>query len=865
MMSNRNRVDVAELKRLASGRMMEILAAAGVPAEVLANPAREHPCPHCGGETRFRLIDPDAGAVRCSHCHADKCGDVIASVQFAKQTDFRGAMIWLTEYLGLSAPAASNDHKSNGAAPAAKFSSDPIGELAAAKNCPREHLVAFGATSLKTDQGKDVVVFPVFDAEGKHSSQFLFYSPSHKGLCKKGGTHGLFCRFRNDPDGCIAADFPAAGESVCVVEGVKDAAAIEGLGYRAIGLPMHTMAKRFAPAFRDLDTIIIPDRDQVGVGGAQKTAQRLQGVAAAVRIAELPCPLVESHGADVRDVLKLEGGERLVRQAIEQARDASSTAPKDAGLNEPTDEPPAYVPFPVGLLPSPVGDYVAEAAAALGCDPAYVALPMLAAVAGAVGNSCRVALKESWEEPAVVWAAIIGPSGTMKSPAFEKATQTLQRIQTKAFRDFKEKEKSYKALKTAYDADLAAWKRAKRDQRGELPEEPAEPTAARFVVSDATIEAVCSVLEENPRGVLLARDELSGWLSSFDAYKQQRGGDVAHWLSAHRAGPITVDRKTGRRIVHVPRGAISITGSIQPETLARALGGRYAGEEGSGEHFENGLAARLLFAFPPVRPKRWTDAVIPDATATATDAIIGRLLALPLETDCDGGVRPEIIPLSPAARGRFIDFYNAHAKETAALAGPLASAWAKLEGGAARFALLVELIQNAAAGYTVAPDTISVESMNAGIELSNWFAEEAARVYGIIGAAGDTNRKAREQSRLIAWIGDQGGEATARDLSRGPRQFRGDAEAAETALVDLAESGHGDWVISHATDSGGRPTRVFRLTGGDETPENVGVQEVSSPVASSEYLKMPPAEDRNEAEVAGVLDAVPAGGGWGEV
>ncbi|MHB8862040.1 MAG: primase-helicase zinc-binding domain-containing protein [Pirellulaceae bacterium] len=35
----------------------------------------EGPCPWCGGETRFRVIDRDAGAVRCSHCFPDSCGD----------------------------------------------------------------------------------------------------------------------------------------------------------------------------------------------------------------------------------------------------------------------------------------------------------------------------------------------------------------------------------------------------------------------------------------------------------------------------------------------------------------------------------------------------------------------------------------------------------------------------------------------------------------------------------------------------------------------------------------------------------------------------------------------------------------------
>ena len=71
------------------------------------------------------------------------------------------------------------------------------------------------------------------------------------------------------------------------------------------------------------------------------------------------------------------------------------------------------------------------------------------------------------------------------------------------------------------------------------------------------------LLEQQPRGLLMARDELSGWVNSFDAYKSCRGADVVHWLSMHRAGNVIWDRKTGRHVIDVPRAAVSITGGIQ--------------------------------------------------------------------------------------------------------------------------------------------------------------------------------------------------------------------------------------------------------------------------------------------------------------
>jgi hypothetical protein len=46
-----------------------------------------------------------------------------------------------------------------------------------------------------------------------------------------------------------------------------------------------------------------------------------------------------------------------------------------------------YVPFPLDALPEPVRGYTDACSAAIGCDPAYVALPVLSMLAGAIGNT----------------------------------------------------------------------------------------------------------------------------------------------------------------------------------------------------------------------------------------------------------------------------------------------------------------------------------------------------------------------------------------------------------------------------------------------------------------------------------------------
>jgi hypothetical protein len=143
-----------------------------------------------------------------------------------------------------------------------------------------------------------------------------------------------------------------------------------------------------------------------------------------------------------------------------------------------------------------------------------------------------------------------------------------------------------------YEKAMAEWKRDKKSAH-DPPEKPEAPQAERFVVADTTVEALAPLLLANPRGLLLARDELAGWIGSFDRYAGGKGGaDAAHWLSMHNGESIIVDRKTGiPRTIYVPQASVSVCGGIQPAILHRALGI---------EHRESGLPVPK-----PSRLQRW--------------------------------------------------------------------------------------------------------------------------------------------------------------------------------------------------------------------------------------------------------------------
>ena len=365
-----------------------------------------------------------------------------------------------------------------------------------------------------------------------------------------------------------------------------------------------------------------------------------------------------------------------------------------------------FVRFPVEELPWPLDRFIKKASDALRCDPCYVALPMLGVLAGAVGNSRVVKLKRKWSEPCLLWTVVVAPSGTMKSPGWSLAKEPLDAIQSAAFAEHRQARLQYDQAKQEYDAAVQDWKRSGRQKGDAIPISPTEPIAKRYLVDDVTVETLAPLLDQQPRGLTLCSDELAGWFGGFNQYKSGRGNDVERWLSIHRAGPITVDRKTDHQCRHIPRACISVTGGIQPKVMARVLA--------SSALRDNGLMARLLVAMPPRQPKQWSEADVSLEADAAYRNVVERLLSLDFGANEAGNPVPIALPLSPEAKAKFARFFNAHNREQSLLGEVLSSAWSKLEA----YALLIQLVHWAAEGYTPATTSaVDEQSMQAAIVL----------------------------------------------------------------------------------------------------------------------------------------------------
>ena len=590
-------------------------------------------------------------------------------------------------------------------------------------------------------------------------------------------------------------------DRVIVCEGEKAADAAISCGLVATTSPggSNAAAKTDWLPLTGKDFVILPDHDDAGEKYVDDVYDlAIKAGAQSVRIARLADAWPDMPiGGDLADMIGVDGPWSCRDDAdIQGAIEALAVALEPIMPGDPQ----RFNPFPVQSLPEPIRTYVASGAASIGCDASYIALPMLSALASAIGDSRAILLKNGWTEPAILWTAIVGESGTQKTPAFKLAARAVRTRQRRLMKEHAEAMKKWEADDALFEIVLANWKKdaAKSATPPEPPEAPEKPICPRAWIEDCTTEKLASLLQENPRGLLMLRNELSGWFS-FGQYKSGGGGDdVARWLQMFDADELIVDRK-GSGTTYVPRAAVSIAGGIQPEALRRAIGQ---------EHRDNGMLARLLLTCPPRRAKRWTEAEVDPLVAGNVELLFDRLYELEPDEDKDGDPTPQLVRLNRKAKAKWIAFVNEHGKEQVEHVGDEAAAWSKLEGYAARFALVIHLARAAANDPTLAgAERVDKASIDAGVTLVRWFAQEALRVYSTLAEDDD----ARERRHMLERIEGAGGSVSVREWQRIRSHKR--AKDAKNELDALVEANAGVWQEAAPGPKGGRPSRRFVLTG----------------------------------------------------
>lgn len=352
--------DAKDVKRLASGRWADILAAvAGLPAVVLDG--RHHPCPRCGGSDRFRFTDDDGdGSLICNQCARRSCGDGLASVQWALGCDFPAAVQRVGEYIG--APPAANGKPQRARKTAVDPSKDlqplPWSDSLAALWCSRKRPILPGAILAASGrlaryrQRHTVIDLPVighrgettghvianvtggtlprFDQAGKLIGQVktkLTWG-SQPGLIGRLPGHETTILVKTEGPSDVLALLSAAELPPTVAVVTNEA----GAGQKPQPWILQSAAGK--------KVWVVGDADQPGEQGAALWASAFAGHAAEVRHVRLPYPVTADHGRDLRDWLaEGHGWADFVALAAAAPIVQPSSQPASKALPEAVDDP----------------------------------------------------------------------------------------------------------------------------------------------------------------------------------------------------------------------------------------------------------------------------------------------------------------------------------------------------------------------------------------------------------------------------------------------------------------------------------------------------------------------------------------------
>jgi Protein of unknown function (DUF3987) len=444
------------------------------------------------------------------------------------------------------------------------------------------------------------------------------------------------------------------------------------------------------------------------------------------------------------------------------------------------------------------GDWIAASGEEKGAPADYIAAGLLSAASVLLGNSRWGSPWPGWKEPPVLWSALVGNPSSGKSPALDAVGELLRRLEVERNADLDERRRLHEADKQSAKERRVLWEqrvKAAVKDGGVAPPLPADaevtdlPQRRRLMTTDPTTEKLVRLVAENPRGLILMRDELAGWIGGMDRYNGA-GSDRACWLEAYGGRPFFPDRVKDTTPIQVPHLTVAITGGIQPDRLANMV---LRGDD-------DGLAARFLYVFPePLRPER------PGRHADHETAMAAFRRLLTLEMVIAEMPKPLVLKMDSAAATVLQEWREEAADLEDGAAGLFLSWLGKLSGLAVRLALVVEHLWWAGEhAHRRPPEAISERATTAAVALlADYAMPMARRTFG----EASLPKPERDAAVIARWIKTQcplPEVINAREIQRRRLPGLTMAQDVRAALEELHEAG---WVrpVPHPSGVAHRP------------------------------------------------------------
>jgi hypothetical protein len=480
----------------------------------------------------------------------------------------------------------------------------------------------------------------------------------------------------------------------------------------------------------------------------------------------------------------IESAETISDEAIFGALDWSIVS--DSRLSPPH--------LPVDVFNDEWREIILTSAEVKGCPVDYVAAAMLAAVSGLIGASRKVSAWGSWKQYPLLWFMLVGDPSTNKSPSLQTITDALESIEKELLVPYQKALAEYETQQKIAEKYLEKWEKDCRTALRTNQPVPAKPKQAeslkpparpRLIINDVTIEKVVHIILDNPKGLLLIKDELSEWIANMT---RRGGSDLEFYLPAYDGGSRHVDRVKYDNPLIVDILAITIIGGIQPEKLDRLVLNKD----------NDGFAARFLPIWPHSVPfKRPQSSFMFEHIREA----FAKLQKLTLQMREDGRLVSVTIPLSEKGDNLLAEWRARQSEREYTAEGVLKAYLGKLPGVILRLSLILAYMDWALKNPSKEPESINALYVQSAIRfVDEYFIPMGRRTY-----ADAALPREQKDARLIAkWLQQNRTEClNVRVFSRAAGSPLRDAARIKAALNVLIECG---W-LAHVQNENGSSGR----------------------------------------------------------
>lgn len=622
-----------------------------------------------------------------------------------------------------------------------------------------------------------------------------------------------------------------SGKEVLVVEGEPAVEGARELLPEFVVTSTHggtsAVGKADLSALRGRCVVIWPDADKPGLQYADELAARLQGEGATVRIVELPSGLpkawdladLDSRSLKHSDLVTVEIARGLIQDApaaivaTPERSYASAQERCEQAAPKPLRITSTPLPdFPINALPSPLAEFVAEAAREIQVDAAAIGPAALAVLGACVAGKFEIQPTDIWTMGCNLGVLIVAETGEGKSPAIKKVAQPLRDFEARRATQMKGE---FRRAQLQADVQEKVIKRTK-DKLVEADSDHTQALLDELVAAeielgrlkairadelfadDATPERIAMSMAENHERIFVCSGEptfIHNILGRYAGDGKSRSESVLSALQNETVKQSRVNRPT----VTLHKPSLSVCVGIQPGRFEKI-----AQQDGV---LDSGLPGRFLFAYPPGTTGTRTLQRQPISRTVQEGYIklIDDLASLPLPESSEDAPR---LRFSKEAEDLFGEHYK-NLDRRRALGGdlyPLRDWSSKAAEKTARLAGVFHCVKNPT---NPARSQISRETVEQAIELMDYFLGTAWVAYGATYAHAED-----PTCEYIVTRWKEAGEhaMSQRDLQRLCRKSSLRATDIRTHLEHLRDA-HG-LVVGPETvtpEQGGRETQIWAL------------------------------------------------------